>query len=153
MGDHGMDETQTVPALGKTPPLCQAISKDDSRGGIDGAQQTTLHVALQEQSRCEKSSFNMLVTSVEMNNTGSQQQNSEQARMMHVGPRPHAEPLLPPIDFHEGSAKVENKRWKNLIAQAKGRQRKIDLDMFLQQKLRTLKFETVTLKCTANIER
>ncbi|KAL3220346.1 hypothetical protein MRX96_029914 [Rhipicephalus microplus] len=152
MGDHGMDKTQTVPALGKTPPLCQAISEDDSRG-IDGAQQTTLHVALQEQSRCKKLSFSMLATSVGMNNTGSQQQNSEQGRMIHVGPRPHAEPLLPPIDRHEGSAKVQKKRWNNRIAQAKARQRKIDLDMFLQQKLRTLKFATVTLKCTENIER
>ncbi|KAL3198996.1 hypothetical protein MRX96_044095 [Rhipicephalus microplus] len=150
MGDHGKDNSQTVPTLGNSPPLCYTISDEDSSNG-DVAQQTTMH---QELPRWEESRLSMRVMSLEMNNTGSHQYSSEQARGMRAVSRPRAKPPLSPIDSSdEKSAKLDAKRWRNRIAQAKCRQRRIDLDTFLEQKLRKLKLETDTLAAAANSER
>ncbi|KAH7934662.1 hypothetical protein HPB51_028980 [Rhipicephalus microplus] len=150
MGDHVKDHSQMVPTLGNSPPLCYTISDEDSSNG-DVAQQTTMH---QELPRWEESRLSMRVMSVELNNTGSHQYSSEQARGMRSVSRPRAKPpLSPTYSSDEKSAKLDAKRWRNRIAQAKCRQRRIDLDTFLEQKLRNLKLETDTMAAAVNRER
>ncbi|KAL3220347.1 hypothetical protein MRX96_029915 [Rhipicephalus microplus] len=87
-----------------------------------------MHEAPQELSRCEASSLSMRIMSLDMNNAGPHQHNSEQARMTHAVSRPHAvAPLSSKLTFAtEKGAKLEDKKCRNRIAQARCRQRKID---------------------------
>ncbi|KAH7934428.1 hypothetical protein HPB51_029189 [Rhipicephalus microplus] len=66
LGDHVKDNSQTVPPLGNSPPLCYTISDEDSSNG-DVAQQTTMH---QELSRWEESRLSMRVMSVGLTTLG-----------------------------------------------------------------------------------
>ncbi|XP_037288750.2 uncharacterized protein LOC119181603 [Rhipicephalus microplus] len=144
-GDHVKGKTQWAPAVGTMPPpLCYIISDEDSSSSV-GAQQMAMHEAPQELSRCEASSLSMRIMSLDMNNAGPHQHNSEQARMTH------AMAPLSQSDMRDGkSAKLEDKKCRNRIAQARCRQRKIDHVTFLQGKVRKLKLETAALKSTAN---
>ncbi|KAL3199002.1 hypothetical protein MRX96_044101 [Rhipicephalus microplus] len=152
-GDHVKGKTQPAPAVGTAPPLCYIISDEDSRSSVC-AQQMAMHEAPKEWSRCEASSLSMRIMSLDMNNatvSRPHQHNSEQTRMMHAVSRPHAVTPLSSIDIRDGkSAKLEDKKCRNRIAQARCRQRKIDRVTFLQRKVRKLKLETAALKSTAN---
>ncbi|XP_037289093.2 transcription factor Jun [Rhipicephalus microplus] len=149
-GDHVKGKTQLAPAVGTAPPLCYIISDEDSSSSV-GAQQMAMHEAPQELSRCEASSLSMRIMSLDMNNAGPHQHNSEQTRMTHAVSRPHAVAPLSSIDIRDGKgAKLEDKKCRNRIAQARCRQRKIDRVTFLQGKVRKLKLETAALKSTAN---
>ncbi|XP_037291138.2 transcription factor Jun-like [Rhipicephalus microplus] len=147
-GDHVKGKTQA--AVRTAPPLCYIISDEDSSSSV-GAQRMAMHEAPQELSRCEASSLSMRIMSLDMNNAGPHQHNSEQARMTHAVSRPHAVAPLSQIDIRNGKgAKLEDKKCRNRIAQARCRQRKIDRVTFLQGKVRKLKLETAALKSTAN---
>ncbi|KAL1477686.1 hypothetical protein MTO96_035555 [Rhipicephalus appendiculatus] len=72
-------KTQTVPALGPTPPLC-CISSDEESSGDDSVQQTTIHQALQQHSRCEEFSSGKRAVTQDLDNAGRSQNISKQAR-------------------------------------------------------------------------
>ncbi|KAL1418124.1 hypothetical protein MTO96_036523 [Rhipicephalus appendiculatus] len=91
---------------------------------------------------------------LDLDNAGSLQHNSEQARMMHTVPRPGAEPPLSPMDMREGvRTKLEKKRYRNRIAQAKCRKRKIDRITFLQLEVRKLEMEKAMMESMVNFLR
>ncbi|KAL1475295.1 hypothetical protein MTO96_037395 [Rhipicephalus appendiculatus] len=79
MDDYVKYKTQTVPALGPTPPLWYRSSDEDISGEVS-VQQTTTHQAPQQQSRCEELILCERTVTLDLDNVGRSQNISEQAR-------------------------------------------------------------------------
>ncbi|KAL1418128.1 hypothetical protein MTO96_026146 [Rhipicephalus appendiculatus] len=167
MVDHAKLTTDRVPAQGSTSPP-RSADFDVNSTGEDSARATMNRPPQpqHEQVRCDELSPRKRTMTLDMDS--AHQCNSKQARNQQSVSGPVAEPPLSPVDVCDRKrTKLEEKRRRNRTAQAKSRQRKLDLISRLQKKVGVLqekvdvleeeadahKKENTTLKSDMNILR
>ncbi|XP_037528511.2 transcription factor Jun [Rhipicephalus sanguineus] len=138
-GDDVKDTPQMVPAMGATPPPWSIGSDEERIGKGSAPPPTTMHQAPQQLlPKFEEVSSRKCTMTLDLDNALSHPHNSKRARMLPTVHLQGAEPPLSLIDMRDRQrTKLDEKGYRNRIAQARRRHRQMDL--WLQVKVNALK--------------